>query len=109
MSARVEIIGLPGMPEVRTGDDLPGLLLDAVTAAGEGLREGDLLVVSSKVAAKAAGLEADSSDKAAVVAAQTVSVVAERGDRRGSDPRGPLVGRTGPGRRGRRRLKHRGP
>ncbi|MBK8756457.1 MAG: coenzyme F420-0:L-glutamate ligase [Actinomycetales bacterium] len=78
MSARVEIIGLPGMPEVRTGDDLPGLLLDAVTAAGEGLREGDLLVVSSKVAAKAAGLEADSSDKAAVVAAQTVSVVAER-------------------------------
>jgi coenzyme F420-0:L-glutamate ligase/coenzyme F420-1:gamma-L-glutamate ligase len=78
MSARVEIIGLPGIPEVRAGDDLAGLLLDAVTTAGEALREGDLLVVSSKVVSKAAGLEADSDDKAAVVAAQTVSVVAER-------------------------------
>ena len=42
------------------------------------LEDGDVVVVSSKVVSKAAGLWADSSDRSAAVAAQSVRVVAER-------------------------------
>lgn len=75
---RVEIIALPGLPEVRAGDDLAELLLAAVAAAGERLRDGDVLVVSSKVVSKAAGLRADAAAKAAEVLRQSRRVVAER-------------------------------
>lgn len=75
---RVEIIALPGLPEVRAGDDLAELLLAAVAAAGERLRDGDVLVVSSKVVSKAAGLRADAATKAAEVLRQSRRVVAER-------------------------------
>jgi coenzyme F420-0:L-glutamate ligase/coenzyme F420-1:gamma-L-glutamate ligase len=43
---------LPGMPEVRPGDDLAALLS---TAAGGDLRAGDVLVVAHKVVSKAEG------------------------------------------------------
>jgi coenzyme F420-0:L-glutamate ligase/coenzyme F420-1:gamma-L-glutamate ligase len=42
---------LPGLPEVRPGDDLPGLLADAATGAG--VAAGDVLVVAHKVVSKA--------------------------------------------------------
>jgi coenzyme F420-0:L-glutamate ligase/coenzyme F420-1:gamma-L-glutamate ligase len=44
---------LAGLPEVRPGDDLPGLLADAAWAAG--MRPGDVLVVAHKVVSKAEG------------------------------------------------------
>lgn len=55
MPANISIIGLGGMPEVRPGDDLAGLILVAVEASGEQLRDGDLLVVTHKVVSKAEG------------------------------------------------------
>jgi coenzyme F420-0:L-glutamate ligase/coenzyme F420-1:gamma-L-glutamate ligase len=75
------IIGLEGIPEVRSGDDLGGLLADAAARAG-GLVEGDIVVVSSKVVSKALGLWAGSGERDAAIVAQTVRVVAER---RGED------------------------
>jgi coenzyme F420-0:L-glutamate ligase/coenzyme F420-1:gamma-L-glutamate ligase len=57
MSARLEIVGLAGIPEVAEGDDLAELLLAALSRSGETLREGDILVVSSKVVSKAGGLQ----------------------------------------------------
>jgi coenzyme F420-0:L-glutamate ligase/coenzyme F420-1:gamma-L-glutamate ligase len=47
---------LPGLPEIRPGDDLGGLLADAAgRLAGGGLRAGDVLVVAHKAVAKAEG------------------------------------------------------
>lgn len=86
---------LPGMPEVEPGDDLAALVVAALARAGLDLRDGDVLVVSSKVLSKAQGLllrQADPSaggaalDRAAEVARQrqaaieqeSVRVVAER-------------------------------
>jgi coenzyme F420-0:L-glutamate ligase/coenzyme F420-1:gamma-L-glutamate ligase len=43
------------MPEVREGDDLAGLICDALDAAGGELMEGDIVVVASKVVSKAEG------------------------------------------------------
>ncbi len=53
---RIEIIGLEGVPEIRPGDDLAALLVEAAaatTATGGGLRDGDVLVVTQKVVSKA--------------------------------------------------------
>ncbi len=55
MSADVRIIGVRGMPEVRPGDDLPGLILDAAQRQGLAFEAGDVLVVTQKVVSKAEG------------------------------------------------------
>jgi coenzyme F420-0:L-glutamate ligase/coenzyme F420-1:gamma-L-glutamate ligase len=49
----VWVVPLEGMPEVRPGDDLARLLLEAVGRAGLTLADGDVLAVTSKVVAKA--------------------------------------------------------
>ncbi len=76
MSARVELIAVPGLPEIAPGDDLASLLLAAIDHAALDLRDGDLVTVSSKVVAKAEGRYA--ADREAAVGAETVRVVAER-------------------------------
>lgn len=48
----IEARALPGLPEIRPGDDLAGLL---ARAAGGELRDGDVLVVAHKVVSKAEG------------------------------------------------------
>lgn len=52
-SPRLSLVALPGMPLVEPGDDLSGLILEAVDRAGESLADGDLLVVAQKVVSKA--------------------------------------------------------
>jgi coenzyme F420-0:L-glutamate ligase/coenzyme F420-1:gamma-L-glutamate ligase len=77
-----------GVGEVRPGDDLAALLVDAATAGdGPGLRDGDVLVVTSKVVAKAEGRLArlddhDPAAKLALVEAESVRTLRRRGDLR---------------------------
>ncbi|MEO7270058.1 MAG: coenzyme F420-0:L-glutamate ligase [Knoellia sp.] len=81
MTRPLSIIPVLGMPEVRRGDDVAVLL---VAALGEvALEPGDVVVVSSKIASKALGLNAVGSDKSELVLGESVRVVAERasGDR----------------------------
>ena len=77
-SGAVTIIPLHGIPEIAEGDDLAAVLAAACVRAGVPLTEGDILAVSSKIVSKALGLTAPTADKEAVVAAETVRVVAER-------------------------------
>ncbi|MEU4134259.1 coenzyme F420-0:L-glutamate ligase [Streptomyces wuyuanensis] len=66
---------LPGLPEVRPGDDIAKLI-----AAGEpGLVDGDVLLVTSKIVSKAEGRIVEAGDREAAVDAETVRVVARRG------------------------------
>ena len=78
----LEVIAVPGIPEIREGDDLGAAIVSAVGAAGLVVAPGDVLVVASKVVAKAHGLRRYAS-RDAVVHDETVRVVAERrtGDR----------------------------
>lgn len=46
---------VPGLGEVRAGDDLAGLVAAALAAAGTTLRDDDVVVMASKVVAKAEG------------------------------------------------------
>jgi coenzyme F420-0:L-glutamate ligase/coenzyme F420-1:gamma-L-glutamate ligase len=77
----LEVLAIAGIPEVRRGDDLAGL----VAAAAPDLREGDVVVVTQKVVSKAEGAMAqiDQSDPRghkAIVEAESVRVVRRRGD-----------------------------
>lgn len=74
---------LPGIPEVRPGDDLVKLIVAA--SAGEdlpGLDDGDVLVVTSKIVSKAEGRVRQADDREAAIDAETVRVVARRGPAR---------------------------
>ena len=51
---RLEVWGLPGIPEITAGDDLAAIIGDALDAAG-GMQDGDILAVTSKVVSKAEG------------------------------------------------------
>ncbi|MCS6845867.1 MAG: coenzyme F420-0:L-glutamate ligase [Caldilineales bacterium] len=52
---RIELVAIPGLPRVRPGDDLPGLLIAAAQAAGLAFQDGDVLAVAQKVVSKAEG------------------------------------------------------
>jgi len=74
---------VPGIPEVQAGDDLAGLILAAISAQAAGdtdlaLRDGDILVIASKIVAKAEGMLVPATDRDKVIAEDTVRVVAER-------------------------------
>ncbi|MCF6524012.1 coenzyme F420-0:L-glutamate ligase [Streptomyces sp. JJ36] len=78
-----QVWALPGLPEVRQGDDLAKLIADAATARGlPGLAPGDVLVVTSKIVSKAEGRTVPAADREAAVDAETVRVVARRGPTR---------------------------
>lgn len=53
--AGIQIIGLRGIPEVRPGDDVAGLIESALAQQGLTLQEGDVLVVTHKIVSKSEG------------------------------------------------------
>jgi coenzyme F420-0:L-glutamate ligase/coenzyme F420-1:gamma-L-glutamate ligase len=56
MSApEVRVIGLGGLPDVRPGDDIAALILEATQRQGMPLGGGDVLVVTQKIVSKAEG------------------------------------------------------
>jgi coenzyme F420-0:L-glutamate ligase/coenzyme F420-1:gamma-L-glutamate ligase len=55
MSDRLVLTALAGMPLVRPGDDLGGLIGEALMRAGLRLESGDVLVVTQKIVSKAEG------------------------------------------------------
>ena len=55
----VHLIGITDIPEVRTGDDLAALILEAAEAQGTPVEGGDILVVTQKVVSKAEGCIVD--------------------------------------------------
>ncbi|MCD9144606.1 coenzyme F420-0:L-glutamate ligase [Streptomyces albireticuli] len=74
---------LPGIPEVRPGDDLVKLIAAAATADGlPGLADGDVLLVTSKIVSKAEGRIVEAADRQAAIDAEAVRVVARRGELR---------------------------
>ncbi|HTW20200.1 MAG TPA: coenzyme F420-0:L-glutamate ligase [Mycobacteriales bacterium] len=75
MPVRLELFGVDGLPEVTAGDDIAGLL----AAAGAELRDGDVIVVTSKIVSKAEG-RLVTGTRADHLAGETARVVAERGD-----------------------------
>ncbi|MEE6270512.1 coenzyme F420-0:L-glutamate ligase [Streptomyces diastatochromogenes] len=71
---------LPGIPEVRPGDDLVKLVASAATGPGAPqLADGDVVLVTSKIVSKAEGRIIEATDREAAIDAETARVVARRG------------------------------
>src|SRR5580700_7271146 len=83
------VLPVPGLPEIGAGADLAALITDAALA-GPGLRDGDIVVITSKIVSKAEG-RVVRSDRESAIDAETVRVVARRGPTRISQTRHGLV------------------
>lgn len=67
----IEILPIEGIPEVKEGDDVAGL----ISSASSDLRTGDVIVVTQKVVSKAEGRIASVADKADVIAEESAKVL----------------------------------
>lgn len=74
----IEVLPLEDLPEVRPGDDLPALLMQALRALQ--VRSGDVVALTQKIVSKAEGRLVLGTDRAEAVARETRRVVARRGD-----------------------------
>lgn len=74
MSVLLTAWAVAGIPEIVAGDDLAGLIADAVGP----LEDGDIVVVTSKIVSKAEGRQVAASDREDAITAETVRVVATR-------------------------------
>ena len=54
-AAELRLVALPGMPLVQRGDDIGGLIVEALGRIAERLCDGDVLVVAQKIVSKAEG------------------------------------------------------
>jgi len=78
VTGEMSISGVHGLPDVRPGDDLAGL----IAAAAPDLRDGDVVVVTSKIVSKAEGRLVQAQSREDAITAETVAVVATRGSLR---------------------------
>jgi len=79
----MQVWTVAGMPEISSGDDLAGLLGDALDAPEtQRLQDGDILAVTSKIVSKAEGRSVVAADREDAITAETVRVVATRGSTR---------------------------
>lgn len=72
----LRVRGIPGLPEIVPGDDLPALI--AAAAARAGVEPGDILAVTSKIVSKAEGRIVHAADREQAITDETVRVVATR-------------------------------
>ena len=75
MTRSITVSGVSGLPDIEKGDDLAALIADAAPD----LRDGDVVVVTSKVVSKAEGRLVPG-DRMQAIEAETVRLVAQRGD-----------------------------
>jgi len=74
----IQVWAVPGIPEIVAGDDLALLIGDAV----DGLEDGDILAITSKIVSKAEGRLIEAHDREDAITAETVRLVATRGTTR---------------------------
>jgi coenzyme F420-0:L-glutamate ligase/coenzyme F420-1:gamma-L-glutamate ligase len=72
--SQLTVTGLAGLPEIQAGTDLAALISDSATD----LRDGDIVVITSKIVSKAEG-KVIQADRERAIDQETVRVVARRG------------------------------
>src|SRR5699024_8840772 len=75
-AAGLAVLPVPGLGEIREGDDLAGLLAEALTPLAP--QDGDVLCVSTKIVSKAQGLRVPAEQRDRAVADLAVRTVARR-------------------------------
>jgi coenzyme F420-0:L-glutamate ligase/coenzyme F420-1:gamma-L-glutamate ligase len=75
LTPEFRVFAVDGIPEIAAGDDLAGILCDALDGSVE---DGDIIVVTSKILSKAEGRQVAAADREDAITAETVRVVATR-------------------------------
>ena len=88
-SPTVTVVGVTGLPEVSAGDDIAALLQDALGRVAwpdgsQGIRDGDIVVVTSKVISKAEGRDAPAEFREQAIAEETQEIIAVKHTPRGT-------------------------
>lgn len=78
LTRELRIMAVAGLPEVVAGDDLGELIAAALAPAGPTVRDGDIVVVTSKIVSKALGLRIPVQHRTIAALSEAVRVVAER-------------------------------
>ena len=81
MTARLELVALDGIPEVRAGDDLAALITASAEASALRLTDDDVVVVTQKIVSKAEGRLVE------LASVQPSDFASDWGRRWGKDPR----------------------
>jgi coenzyme F420-0:L-glutamate ligase/coenzyme F420-1:gamma-L-glutamate ligase len=81
MTTRLELIALPGLPMVQSGDDLSAMILAGIERAGLVLQDRDVVVIAQKIVSKAEGRTVDLAD--VIPSAAALALAADVG----KDPR----------------------
>jgi coenzyme F420-0:L-glutamate ligase/coenzyme F420-1:gamma-L-glutamate ligase len=69
---------LEGIPEIARDDNLAEIIGEALVRSPDGIQDGDILVVTSKIVSKAEGRQVPAADREAAITSETVRVVASR-------------------------------
>ena len=80
---RLEVMGIEGIPEIQPGDDLSELIVTALAGNDWELQDGDIVVVTHKVASKQEGRIVEIPDEAtyrSLVEDEAMEVIRRRGD-----------------------------
>ena len=88
MTASLQVTAVPGLPEFSAGDDLAACIaaqapLTSWPDSSTGLRDGDVVVVTSKAVSKVEGRAIPAADREAALEAETAQVVAVKWTPRG--------------------------
>ena len=88
MEASLQVVAVPGLPEIAAGDDLGEILAPRLAEAAwpdgtTGLRDGDVVVVTSKIVSKAEGRTVPLGERDAALDAETAAVIATKSTPRG--------------------------
>jgi len=75
---KLELITVPGLPEIRAGDNPGGLIIDALTQSRLELVNGDVVVVAQKLISKAEGMQRKLSEVKPGPAAIELATAAEK-------------------------------
>ena len=77
----MQLFAVTGLPSIHPGDDLAALIVEHLTAMGEALHPGDILVIAQKIVSKAEGRLVRLADVEATAQAQEIAAIV------GKDPR----------------------
>ncbi|MCL4829308.1 MAG: coenzyme F420-0:L-glutamate ligase [Caldilinea sp.] len=75
------LFAVTGLPPIRPGDELAALIVERLTAMGEALQPGDIIVIAQKIVSKAEGRLVRLADIEATAQAQEIAAIV------GKDPR----------------------
>ncbi|HOU12524.1 MAG TPA: coenzyme F420-0:L-glutamate ligase [Anaerolineae bacterium] len=80
-NSHIALYGLPDIPQVKAGDDIVQLILDALELAHLTLSDGDVIVVTHKIVSKAEGCAVRLADVEPSPEAQTLAVATDKDPR----------------------------